>query len=459
MFSLRTTWGTISVILADAIISYMIFLLVIPNLPGSPEWATSGGLYAHLTYFLFTMLVIVSLVPARLYSLMEYTYSIDLFNEIIPVFSLAIGSIATLGFLTKSFPSLNWRVLPPLIIICVLIFIFRYLLYYYLPENRERILIIGANEQAREIIKESRDKKFCGYEIGGIVTSLESQVGTDFHGVRVLGHMERIQEIIREHGPDSIVITLRERRGKLPVHELLEFKVNNVRIQEGPSFYEKVKRKIIIDEFLKPSWIIFEEGFFHSSLHGSIKRSQGVIVSFILLTVFSPILLLTAILIKLNSPGPVFFHQDRVGLNGKIFRLLKFRSMYIDAEKSGKPVFTKKNDPRVTRVGRIIRNTRLDEMPQFINIFKGDMDLVGPRPERPFFVKQMQEQIPYYNLRHTRRPGLTGWAQINYPYGDSLEDAREKLKYDLYYVKHFSWHLDLLIIILTIKEVLFGKGR
>lgn len=170
-------------------------------------------------------------------------------------------------------------------------------------------------------------------------------------------------------------------------------------------------------------------------------------------------LLLIALLIKLDSSGPVFYRQERVGFNGRIFRLLKFRSMVTGAERRSGPTFAQKDDPRITRVGRIIRKLRLDEIPQFINIFKGDMDMVGPRPERPVFVKEMERTIPYYNLRHSVRPGLTGWAQVNYSYGDSMEDSKEKLQYDLYYVKHSTWLMDLLIMLLTIKEVLFARGR
>ncbi len=459
MFSLRTTWGTITIILADVIICYLIFWLILSSLPGSPEWLTSGGLYGHLTFSVFTLLVIFSLVLARLYSFMEYTCPGVFIKQIIPVFLLSLGFIAMLSFFIKGLTLLNWRLFPPVGASYACLFVFRYFVFYGMVKNRERILVLGTTDQAREIINGSQGKKFIGYEIIGIVTSMKSQVGKEFHGIRVLSHIDQIDGAVRKYAADSIVVTLREQRGKLPVRELLKLKVKNIRIQEGPTFYEKIKRKIIIDEFLKPSWIIFEDGFFHNSLHGTIKRTQGVIVSFISLTILSPILLLVAILIKLESPGPVFFQQERVGRNGKIFHLLKFRSMHNDAETISRPVFTQENDPRVTRVGRIIRKTRIDEVPQFINIFKGDMDMVGPRPERPFFVKQLEEMIPYYNLRHTERPGVTGWAQVNYPYGDSLEDSKEKLKYDLYYLKHFSWYLDLQIIFLTAKVVLFGKGR
>jgi sugar transferase (PEP-CTERM system associated) len=320
-------------------------------------------------------------------------------------------------------------------------------------------LIFGANDLARTIIRESKTKRVRGYNIVGIATSLEEQVGVEIEGIKALNMTDHFEETIQELSVDSIVVTQRNRRGKLPVHKLLNCKVMNIHIQEGFSFYEKIKQKIIISEFLQPSWFIFEEGFSQISIHKSVKRALGIIISIVLLAIFLPILLLIAICIKLDSPGPVFFRQERVGRKNKVFSLLKFRSMREDAEALNGPMFAQKADLRVTRVGKIIRKIRLDEVPQFINIFKGDMDLVGPRPERPIFVKQLEEQVPYYSLRHSVRPGLTGWAQVNYSYGESFKDSKEKLHYDLYYIKHLSWHLDLLIIFLTIKEVLFVKGR
>ncbi|MCP5005730.1 MAG: sugar transferase [Planctomycetes bacterium] len=459
IFSIRTTFGAITIIVADVIVGYLTCLIAFSYVLDIPEWLSSGGLYKQFSLFVIAAIIVFSLAISRLYSFIEYLYPVDLLRRIIPSLFVALGAIATVGYFFNGFSSINWRFLPPLIVIFICLFAFRWYIFFAMPKNRTRILIMGANEQAKKIVEESLRKKFRGYEVAGIATSLESQVGADIHGIRVLHLEEQVEETIREHSVDSIVVTQRDRRGKLPVHELLKCKVQNIHIQEGFTFYEKVERKIIVSDFLKPSWFVFEEGFFQSSIHRSIKRMQGIIVSFFLLTVLSPILLLVAIIIKLESPGPVFFQQERVGRRNRVFKLLKFRSMRQDAESINGAVFAQKNDPRITRVGVFIRKIRIDEVPQFINIFKGDMDMVGPRPERPVFVDQLKEFVPYYDLRHTVRPGLTGWAQVNYSYGDNFEDSREKLHYDLYYVKYFSWYLDLLIIIMTIREVLFGKGR
>ncbi len=459
MFSVRTTFGSLTILFSDAIIAYFVFWFALSRIFSVPEWWSSEGLLNYLSLHIITIIIVLSFVITRLYSFMEYYYPLDLLKQIVPSFFISLGGIAILGYFAKGITSLDFGFLAPLVITYIFLFLFRYLLFFAEQKNRTQILIFGANDLARIIIRESKRRKLRGYEIAGVATSLEKQVGIEIEGIKVLNLIDNVEETIQALTIDSIVVTQRNRRGKLPVHKLLNCKVKNIHIQEGFSFYEKIKQKIIISEFLQPSWFIFEEGFSQISIYKSIKRTLGIIISIILFTIFLPILLLVAICIKLDSPGPVFFRQERVGRQNKVFNLLKFRSMRTDAEVLNGPMFAQKADQRVTRVGRIIRKVRLDEVPQFINIFKGDMDLVGPRPERPVFVKQLAEQVPYYNLRHSVRPGLTGWAQVNYAYGESFKDSKEKLHYDLYYIKHISWHLDLLIIFLTIKEVLFIKGR
>lgn len=459
MFSIHTTRGAISIILADIIISCLVFEFFFFVLPEPPDILIAVSFQEYLTLSIFTLAIIFSFSITNLYSFMDYVYPVEMFKMMFFAFLISCGYIVAFGFFINSLILINWRLLPPLSTAFVFLFFFHYIVFYGMPKNRKQILILGANDLTREIIKGSQ-VKFRGYEIAGIVTTMENQVGTDFQGVSVVGLMEQIKEVLQSiPAINIVVITLRDRRGKLPIRDLLKLKTGGVKIIEGSSFYEEIKHKIIIDDFLKPSWFVFEEGFCQSSLHRTIKRTQGIIISFCLLTIFFPVLLLTALLIKLDSPGPVFYRQKRIGLNGKVFRLFKFRSMRIGAEAMSGPIFTQKHDPRITRVGRVIRKLRLDEVPQFINILKGDMDMVGPRPERPVFVKELQELIPYYILRHTVNPGLTGWAQVNYSYGDSLEDSKEKLQYDLYYIKHGSWFMDLFIIILTVKVVLCARGR
>jgi sugar transferase (PEP-CTERM system associated) len=248
-----------------------------------------------------------------------------------------------------------------------------------------------------------------------------------------------------------------DRRGQFPTQELLKLGLSgDVTIEESASFYERLTGRVLLD-LVRPSWLIFSSRgrrarineIARATMHRGIALA-GAILSF-------PIAIVTAVLIKLDSRGPVLYQQERVGKNGRPFRLMKFRSMRTDAEKDG-PVWAKTDDQRMTRVGRIIRKIRVDEIPQFWNILRGDMNFVGPRPERPHFVAQLAEEIPYYEQRHLIAPGLTGWAQINYPYGASIEDAKQKLQYDLYYMKNQSLALDATIMFETIKTILLGKG-
>ncbi len=256
----------------------------------------------------------------------------------------------------------------------------------------------------------------------------------------------------------DIVLAVRERRGGvMPLGDLLECKLQGLSVLDLSTYFERALGQVKLDT-LRASWLIFGEGFRQGKLRTFVKRTTDVLVSSVLLLLTAPIMLLTAILIAIEDGFPILYRQERVGQGGRVFRVLKFRSMRTDAERDGKPRWAQANDSRVTRVGRIIRKVRIDELPQLINVLKGDMSLVGPRPERPFFVEDLNRQIPYYAARHSIKPGVTGWAQVRYQYGASLEDSVQKLQYDLYYVKNHRLLLDLLILFETVGVVLTGKG-
>jgi sugar transferase (PEP-CTERM system associated) len=255
---------------------------------------------------------------------------------------------------------------------------------------------------------------------------------------------------------DRIVVALSDRRGTVPSRELLDIRLSGVVVDEASTLLEKIAGKIEIDD-LHPSAMIFSEGFKLNRTNLLLRRLTSFIASFVGLALCLPLIPLIALLVKLDSPGPVFFSQERIGRRGKTFKVHKFRTMRQDAEAGGAKWATK-NDPRITRVGMFLRKTRLDEIPQLWNVLKGDMGFVGPRPERPEFVQWLSEAIPYYNLRHIIRPGLTGWAQVRYQYGASLEETKQKLQYDLYYIKHMSVALDLFIVFETVKTVLLRRG-
>ena len=272
----------------------------------------------------------------------------------------------------------------------------------------------------------------------------------------IIGDYTEISSICRAGEVDRIIVALDERRGKFPLEQLLNCRLKGIRVDDGVAFAEYLAGKLAIEN-LHPSSLIFSNGFRNSAIFKKVKRMIDILASLIGFTLCIPVSLVISILIKLDSKGPIFYRQERVGKDGKIFRLLKFRSMRNNAEKNG-PVWAKVNDQRVTRVGRIIRKWRLDEIPQMINVLKGEMSFVGPRPERLVFVNQLKKEIPYYSQRNIIKPGITGWAQISYPYGASKKDALEKLKYDLYYIKHMSFLFDLNIILETVKIILLGRG-
>jgi sugar transferase (PEP-CTERM system associated) len=268
---------------------------------------------------------------------------------------------------------------------------------------------------------------------------------------------DELEEIVKREGVDRIVVAMGERRAQLPTDKLLKLSLSgDVSIEEGATFYERVTGRVSLD-MIRPSWLIFTGRGRQVRLAAISRSAVHRFVALIGIFLSLPLAALTAILIKIDSRGPVFYKQERVGKNGRPFVLTKFRSMRVDAEKTG-PVWASKTDDRTTRVGRIIRKIRIDEIPQFWNILRGEMSFVGPRPERPHFVAQLAQQIPYYEQRHLIAPGLTGWAQIKYPYGASTEDAREKLQYDLFYIKNYGLLLDAIVLFETIKIIVFGRG-
>lgn len=279
-----------------------------------------------------------------------------------------------------------------------------------------------------------------------------------------LSESEALVAFVIDNKIDEVVVAVDERRRSssqnrsgLPVEGLLECKLLGVRVSEYQAFWERESGQVDLDN-LRPSWLIFSDGFKVNLLRRCVKRVFDIAVSLLVLVLTLPITLVTAILIRATSPGPIFYRQERVGQNGRAFDVLKFRSMREDAEKSGVPQWATHKDDRITGVGRFIRAARIDELPQVINVLKGDMSFIGPRPERPFFVADLSETIPFYGERHRVKPGITGWAQINYPYGASVEDARRKLAYDLYYVKNDSLFLDVLILAQTLRVVLWSEG-
>jgi sugar transferase (PEP-CTERM system associated) len=323
-----------------------------------------------------------------------------------------------------------------------------------------RVLIVGTGSDAQQVWSDLRSGgQWAGYEVAGFFPTTETS--TALVGVPqapVFAHGADMLALVRQHRVDEIIVAVREQRGGgVPMADLLNCRISGVRIMDLAGFYEHAKAEVPLDS-LKASWLVYGHGFVQGRLRELSKRAFDIASSGTLLLLASPVMLLTALAIKLEGPGPVLYKQERVGMRGRGFMCIKFRSMRIDAEKDGVARWATKNDNRITRVGAFIRKTRIDELPQLLSVLAGEMSMVGPRPERPSFVAQLREQIPYYDLRHTVKPGLTGWAQVRYAYGASLEDAKRKHQFDLYYVKNNSLALDLMVLIETVSVVLFREG-
>lgn len=344
--------------------------------------------------------------------------------------------------------------LPALLITrCIL------LMWLNLEILESRAMVLGAGLKAQEcieLLKINPEKKALKLVCFIPVPGEENCV--DPSKMQVRQESESLLSLAKRFNVNEIIVAVQNRRGNnFPIQELLECKLHGIKVTNEADFFEREKGQLLVNS-LYPSWLIFGDGFDQSSLRSVIKRSFDLIASLILFTVTLPIMLIAAIFIFIESGAPILYRQERVGRGEVSFMVLKFRSMKNDAEKEGKPQWAETNDPRITRVGSIIRKLRIDELPQIVNVLKGEMSFVGPRPERPYFVKQLCTEVPYYNARHSIKPGITGWAQVRYRYGSSVKDAIEKLQYDLYYVKNHSLFLDIIIIIDTIEVVVLGKG-
>jgi sugar transferase (PEP-CTERM system associated) len=321
---------------------------------------------------------------------------------------------------------------------------------------KRRVLVYGAGRRAASLMGLRRRSDTRGFKLMGFVASEGDQVLAPSE--RLIPRPEDLFRWSAENEVDEIIVAMDDRRRGFPMHEFLECRLAGIEILELPTFLERETGKVWL-EALNPSWIIFGEGFRASPLQRVLERGFDIVASLGLLVIAAPFMLLTVLAIKIEDgrDAPIFYRQRRVGQFNQLFEVLKFRSMGIDAEKNG-AVWAVEKDPRVTQVGGFIRKTRVDELPQLINVLRGDMSFVGPRPERPEFVAQLEQSIPYYRERHTVKPGITGWAQLCYPYGSSERDALEKLQYDLYYVKNRGLLFDFAILIQTVEVVLWGKG-
>ena len=415
-----------------------------------PHWTTA---------VLFAIAVVLASGTMGLYNtrLREHLFGLALRFLLVALMVLAVIGIALYSYPNSPLTLADFATAIALTIGAALIG--RYLLGYFVSDGflRTRVLVYGTGRQAQSIANLKRRSDRMGFTVvgylpsGGETRSIPDGQVVDC-GNDLLGFCER-------HGVDEIVVAMDDRRQEFPLRELLHCRINGIDVLELVSFLERETGAVRLD-VLNPSWIIFSPGFRRSWARDLVGRMLDVTASLMLLAIAWPVMLLAALAIKVEDglSAPVLYHQDRVGNDGKVFRVLKFRSMNLDAEADGVARWAAEEDGRVTRVGGCLRRCRVDELPQLWNVLRGDMRFVGPRPERPEFVASFSENLPYYNERHSVPPGLTGWAQLCYPYGSSEQDATEKLKYDLYYIKNRSFLFDLAILIQTVEVIVFGKG-
>jgi sugar transferase (PEP-CTERM system associated) len=425
--------------------------------------------FVYDQYLLLKILLITFVCQASLYYNDLYDFKISKnYNE------LGIRLLQAMGF-AAIFLAFIYLVIPPAVIGTgifiisvgfVILLIVSWRFCYTLVINRgyfnQKIILLGSAGLVRLIESEITERKDCGYNIVAEVPEAGHSNKPDNDSMDNPGNLcgqkyEGLAELARTNGIEKIIVALAEKRNNFPINELLKCRVNGIEVMDGNSFYEMLTGKLIVGA-INPSWLIFSKGFRKSRTRRVMKRSVDLLLSLVLLIVFCPVILIMALLIKIDSKGPIIFSQERVGQNRKIYRIHKFRSMVKDAETPSGPVWAKDDDPRITRVGRIIRKWRFDEIPQLWNVLKGDMSFIGPRPEREHFVNQLEKIVPYYGERHTVKPGISGWAQVSYGYGASVDDAVEKLNYDLFYIKNMTFFMDLMIVLRTIKIVLFRKG-
>jgi sugar transferase (PEP-CTERM system associated) len=405
-------------------------------------------------------------------------YYFDLYDSLVlrnwrEVLTRLIQVLGTISILLACF----YYVYPPLelgrgivliglVIVAVFLMLWRKLFSAINSQQQfaDRVLIFGDGPLAVSLLRELESRPELGMHVVGPV--LDSGNGTNgLHcaprestdGPLEPVEWEELSHAVKVHRVKRIIIAMGDRRGKLPVELLLSLKSGGVLIQDGTDVYEAITGKVPV-ESLRLGWLLFSPGFYLSRFLLIYKRVLSMLISILGLLLSLPLLPFVALAIKFSSPGAVFYRQKRVGRNGKVFNCYKFRTMRADAEADSGPTWADDNDPRITKVGRLLRMSRIDEIPQLWNVLKGDMSLIGPRPERPEFVEWLSREIPLYHLRNSVRPGITGWAQVRYKYGNSLEDAKEKLRYDLFYIKNMSPGLDFLILFDTTKTILFGRG-
>jgi exopolysaccharide biosynthesis polyprenyl glycosylphosphotransferase len=430
---------------------YLLALFVLGIDPGFYLFAENH----YWRLLLVTGVIILLFYFQDLYQSLRVTSRIVLVQQVCLAVGCALLFMAFVGYLDPELLLGRWLMILGSFGVIVVLPVWRLLFWRYVIAGlrSERVLLVGNSTILSEIIEALLQRPELGYSVLGYLCE-ESPCG---FAIPCLGTVREVRSVCAEQKPTRIVVGMAERRNRLPVQDLLEIRFGGVHIEDAADTYEMAMHRVCSRK-IQPSQLIFSTSLGPRSQAIAIQTAYSIVLGLIGFVLTSPLMLAAALAVRLSSPGPILYRQRRVGLNGRTFTLLKFRSMYVDAEARTGAVWASKDDPRITPVGKWLRNLRLDELPQFWNVVKGDMTLVGPRPERPEFVEFLAQQIPYYRQRLAVKPGITGWAQINHKYGDTQLDAMIKLEYDLYYIKHVTLALDFYIIFHTIKVMLLSRG-
>ena len=454
-FNQHLSLRNIAFFIAEGLFIFLSFLITTGILSGTTLQSDAFTILVFKTA-LVSVIFQLCLYFFDLYDFGQSISTLDTFTRMSQAFGVGCIILGTIYYLAPQLIIQTDHFWPAYFIVCVFVLILRVMYHFILRKKIfvESILLVGTGKAAQDIIHEIEGKHDAPYKIVGFVGTVLPQFNP--RGSKLFATITAALEDIGETHINRIIVALDDSRGTAPIQELLAYKLRQGVVEHGAAFFERTTGKLLVER-VTPSLFIYSDGFKLTRVKYLLKRSSDFILSVLILLITSPLLLVTALLITLESPGGAFYRQERVGQFGKIFKIIKFRSMVADAEKDG-AVWARENDDRVTRLGAIVRKLRIDELPQLWNVIVGDMSLVGPRPERDIFVRRLVEVIPYYNIRHQIKPGITGWAQINYPYGASEEDALRKLEYDLYYMKNISILFDYFVLFRTVKTVFFGKG-
>jgi sugar transferase (PEP-CTERM system associated) len=452
LFKVYYPLRTLVLLVGEALIVWTSFVMGTMLQNGEDSWLLLNVQHGYVKILLVTGVVLLLSHWLDLYDSSNLGAKWDQISRLFLVLGFVALALSVLAFIYPSILPGNGSAVAGLVILTFTLLGWRAAFSWMVkqPFLRERVYVLGTGERAERLVRGLRERPLLGIDVLGWTGEVEGELTRETVASHLLG-------LAREKSVHRVIVAILDRRSTLPVAELLDLRLEGVKVEEATSWLERISGRIEVEQ-LYPSWLIFAEGFRFSASFRMMRRLLNFIVALVGLIISLPLLPFIVLAVKLDSLGPVVYRQQRVGRRGVVFYCYKFRTMRVDAEADSGPTWACDSDPRITRVGKVLRFLRLDEIPQLWCVLKGDMHFVGPRPERPEFVEWLSKEVPYYGVRHVVRPGITGWAQVQYKYGNTLEDAREKLQYDLFYIKNASIGLDLLIMFQTIKIVLLGRG-